>query len=54
MTYSLPYPLTTTNMETSSIAWTMLSVIISGRASEVDVCLDKYVENSGIFSVQKI
>ena len=30
----------------ASIARTMLSVVCSGRASEVHVCLDKYVENS--------
>ena len=36
----------TTNMGALTIAKTMLSVVFSGRVSEVHVCLDKYMENS--------
>ena len=37
---------TATGASYASIARTMLSVLCSGRASEVHVCMDKYVENS--------
>ena len=37
---------TATGASYASMARTMLSVLCSGRASEVHVCMDKYVENS--------
>jgi len=46
--YLLHSVMSLTNIGASyaSIAWTMLSILCAGKASEVHVCFDKYLENS--------